>query len=123
VIEIENEDQNEYWFARVYSSKGTILQYVKNTFILLNTQVTIFCFSLNYFGDERNTLRLTINLKSSRIHSLNWGSKNNKKCIPPYPERLSYIKPEVIKEKAQDCEQIVSNVVLQMVYICIILTV
>ncbi|XP_029347573.1 scm-like with four MBT domains protein 2 [Acyrthosiphon pisum] len=95
VIEIENEDQNGYWFASVCSSKGAILH-------------------LHYFGDEKNTLELTVNVKSPRIHSLNWGSKNNKKCILPYPERMSYIKPEIIKEKAQDCEQIVSNVVLQM---------
>jgi len=78
---------------------------------------------LHYFGDEKNTLWLAVNVKSPRIHSLNWGSKNNKKCLPPYPERLSYIKPEVIKEIAQDCEHIVSKTVLQMVYICILLTV
>lgn len=54
-------------------------------------------------------------VKSSRIHSLNWGSENNKKLIPPYPDRFLQINPENIKEKVQICDNVISNAVLQMV--------
>lgn len=86
------------------------------TFILLNTLVTISCFSLHYFGDDNDQHTFWLEVKSPRIHSLNWGSENNKKLIPPYPERFSRYKPKVIREKVQDCEHVVSDAVLQMVY-------
>jgi hypothetical protein len=54
-------------------------------------------------------------VKSPRIHSLNWGSENNKKLVPPYPNRFSRVNLKTMKEKVQDCENIVSNYVLQMV--------
>jgi len=56
-----------------------------------------------------------LEVKSSRIHSLNWGSENNKKLIPPYPDRFLRVNPETIKEKVQICEHVISNAVLQMV--------
>lgn len=89
----------------------------------MNTQVTIFCLSLHYFGDGNDQHTFWLEVNSSRIHSLNWGSENNKKLIPPYPERFSRYKPEVIKKKVQDSEHIVSNAVLQMVYFYILLIV
>jgi len=116
VVEIENEDQNGYWFATVNVSKGALMKYVKKTFILLNTLIKISCFSLHYFGDDNDQHTFWLEVKSPRIHSLNWGSENNKKLIPPYPERFSRYKPKVIREKVQDCEHVVSDAVLQMVY-------
>ncbi|KAL4104178.1 hypothetical protein QTP88_019487 [Uroleucon formosanum] len=95
VVEIENEDQSGYWFASVCSSKGVLM-------------------NLHYFGDGNDQHTFWLEVNSSRIHSLNWGSENNKKLIPPYPERFSRYKPEVIKKKVQDSEHIVSNAVLQM---------
>lgn len=54
-------------------------------------------------------------MKSPRIHHFNWGSENNKKLVPPYPNRYSHLNPEAIKEKIMDCEHCVSKTVLQMV--------
>ncbi|XP_029342125.1 scm-like with four MBT domains protein 1 isoform X2 [Acyrthosiphon pisum] len=95
VVEIENEDLSGYWFASVCSSKGVLM-------------------NLHYFGDDNDQHTFWLEVKSPRIHSLNWGSENNKKLMPPYPERFSRYKPEVIKEKVNDCEHVVSNAVLQM---------
>ncbi|XP_025406134.1 uncharacterized protein LOC112680298 isoform X2 [Sipha flava] len=95
VVEIENEDQNGYWFASVCSSKGVLI-------------------NLHYFGDENDKHDFWLEVKSPRIHSLNWGSENNKKLVPPYPNRFSRVNLKTMKEKVQDCENIVSNYVLQM---------
>ncbi|KAL5237491.1 hypothetical protein ACI65C_004901 [Semiaphis heraclei] len=95
VIEIENEDKNGYWFATVCSSKGALM-------------------NLHYFGDDSDQHTFWLEVKSPRIHSLNWGIENNKKLIPPYPERCSRYKPKVIREKVQDCEHVVPDALLQM---------
>lgn len=72
---------------------------------------------MHYFGDENDKQDFWVEVKSPRIHPLNWGSENNKKLVPPYPDRFSRANPKIIKEKVQDCENIISNSVLQMVYI------
>ncbi|XP_022180429.1 scm-like with four MBT domains protein 1 [Myzus persicae] len=95
VVEIENEDQSGYWFASVCSTEGISI-------------------NLRYFGDNNDQHSFSLKVTSPRIHSLNWGSENNKKLIPPYPDRFSLYKPEVVKEKVQDCELVVSSAVLQM---------
>jgi len=73
---------------------------------------------LHYFGDDNDRHNFWLDVQSPRIHSLNWGSENNKELIPPYPDRFSRYKPKVIKEKVQDCEYVVSSAVLEMV--CVI---
>ncbi|XP_022172526.1 scm-like with four MBT domains protein 1 isoform X2 [Myzus persicae] len=96
VVEIENEDKSGYWFASVSLSKGVLI-------------------NLHYFGDDNDEHDFWIKVNSSRIHSLNLGSENNKKLIPPHPQRGSLLTPEGFKEKVQDCGHAVSNIVLQMV--------
>lgn len=78
------------------------------------------CLSLHYFGDENDNYDFWLEVKSPRIHPLNWGSENNENLRPPYPDRFLRVNPKVIKEKVQDCEHVVSNAVLQMV--CILIT-
>lgn len=96
IVEIENDDQDGYFFAVVRSSNG----------ILLN---------LHYFGDDNDKHNFTLGVNSPRIHYFNWGSDNDKKLVPPYPERFSrFSNLKLIKEKVEDCEQIVSDAVLQM---------
>jgi len=96
ILEIENDDQSGYWYAIVCSSKDVLL-------------------NLHYFGDDNDQHNFTLEVNSPRIHSLNWGSENDKKLVPPYPERFSrFSNPKVIKEKVEDCEHVVSNGVLQM---------
>lgn len=56
---------------------------------------------------------------SSRIHPINWGNTYNKKLVPPHPDRFSRINIKAIREKVDNCEHVVSNAVLQMVYFCI----
>lgn len=72
---------------------------------------------MHYVGDENNEHNFWLEVKSSRIHPLNWGSENNKKLVPPYPDRFSRVNPEVVKEKVQYCENVVPESVLQMVLI------
>lgn len=74
-----------------------------------------YCFSLHYFGDDNDKHDFWLEVKSPRIHSLNWGSENKKKLIPPHNDRISRLNPEVVKEKVQNCEYVVSSSVLQMV--------
>ncbi|VVC28864.1 SLED domain,Mbt repeat [Cinara cedri] len=69
VVEVENEDKNGYWFASVCLSKGVSI-------------------NLHYIGDKNNKHDFWLELKSSRIHPLNWGSKNYKKLVPPCPDRF-----------------------------------
>ncbi|XP_060871947.1 scm-like with four MBT domains protein 1 isoform X2 [Metopolophium dirhodum] len=95
VVEIENEDGSGYWFASVCLSKGAFI-------------------NLHYFDDDNDKHNFWLKLNSSRLHSLNWGSENNKQLIPPHPERRSRLIPEDIKERVQNCEHAVSNTVLQM---------
>jgi len=35
VVEIENEDQNGYWFATICSSKGALMKYAKKNFYII----------------------------------------------------------------------------------------
>jgi len=35
MAEIENDDQNGYWFVAVYSLKGVLMKYVKKNFYLI----------------------------------------------------------------------------------------
>lgn len=78
---------------------------------------------MHYFGDDNDQHTFWLKLKAPRIHSLNWGRENNKKLIPPYPDRFSRYKPNVMEVKVQDSEHIVPNAVLQMVYFYILLIV
>lgn len=72
---------------------------------------------MHYFGDDNDQHKFTLEIKSPRVHYLNWGSENDKKLVPPYPKRFSrFSNLKVIKEKMEDCEHIVSDAVLQMVY-------
>jgi len=72
---------------------------------------------LHYFGDDNDKHNFTLEVNSPRIHYFNWGSENEKKLVLPYPERFSrFSNLKVIKEKVEDCEHIVSDAVLQMVY-------
>jgi len=75
---------------------------------------------LHYFGDNNDKHDFWLEVNSSRIHYINWGSENNKKLIPPYPKKFPHLNPEVIKEKIQDCEHAVSNSVLQLVCLYLI---
>lgn len=75
---------------------------------------------MRYFGEDNDKHDFCLEVKSPRIHSLNWGSENNKKLAPPFPERFSRINPQAIKEKVQDCENFVSDAVLQMVCFCVL---
>lgn len=74
---------------------------------------------MHYVGDENNTHNFWLEVKSSRIHPLNWGSENNKKLVPPYPDRFLRVNPEVVKEKVQYCENVVPDSVLRLVCIFI----
>jgi len=76
---------------------------------------------LHYFDEDNDEHDFWFKVNSSRLHSLNWGSENNKKLIPPHPEKLSHLIPGDIKEKVQNCAHAVSNTVLQMVDFCILL--
>lgn len=72
---------------------------------------------MHYFGDENDKHDFWLEVKSPRIHSLNWGSEHKKKLVPPHPDKFTRINPRVVKEKVQNCEHIVSTSVLQMVYL------
>ena len=78
---------------------------------------------MHYFGDDNDKHNFWLEVRSSHIHSLNWGSENNKKLIPPHPNMPTCLNLENIKKKVQDSKHIVSNAVLQMVYFCILLIV
>ncbi|VVC29794.1 SLED domain,Zinc finger, C2CH-type,Sterile alpha motif/pointed domain,Mbt repeat [Cinara cedri] len=95
IVEIENEDQNGYWFASVCLSRGVLI-------------------NLHYIGDKNDEHDFWIELNSSRIHPLNWGNENNKKLLPPCPDRFLQINLENVKKKIQYCENVVPNSVLQM---------
>lgn len=71
---------------------------------------------MHYLGDENDNHDFWLEVRSSRIHPINWGSKNNKKQSPPHPDRFSRVNLKLIQEKVKNCEHIVSNAVLQMVY-------
>jgi len=71
---------------------------------------------LHYFGDDSDKHDFWLEVNSTRIHPLNWGSENNKKLIPP--ER--FLRSEDIKGKVHDFVHSVSNTVLQLVYFCIV---
>lgn len=74
----------------------------------------MLCFSLHYLGDENDKHDFWLEVKSPRIHPLNWGSENNKKLIPPYSDGFLQVDPNIIKKKIQD-EHILSNAILNMV--------
>lgn len=78
---------------------------------------------MHYIGDDNDEHDFWLELNSSRIHCLNWGSENNKELTPPRFMKRPRLIPEAIKEKVQNCGNSVSNTVLQMVNVCILLTV
>lgn len=75
IVEIENDDQDGYFFAVVRSSNG----------ILLN---------LHYFGDDNDKHNFTLGVNSPRIHYFNWGSDNDKKIGTSLSRKIfTFFKP------------------------------
>lgn len=73
---------------------------------------------MHYFGDDNDKFDFWLEVKSPRIHSLNWGTENKKSLLPPFPDQFCRLNPQAIKEKVQDCcENIVSDSVLKLVIV------